>query len=306
MKPLKKDMRWAGLKQQVTVITGALFFFCSVAHGYPTPKQVTAKYLPSVVTIVALDVNGNPRSSGSGFFLNASGDIVTSHHVLEGCAQARVITPGGERGTILEIVKNEPRVDLVVARTSLRNTRPLVLGDGKHLVPGDKVICLGNGAGAGPKVARGVIHGVREAEGIRLIQISAAVSAGTSGGPVLNAEGKVIGVAVAFLSQGADLNFAIPIDYLKTLKSVNLTLEELPRATTRFEAALSDGELTELFLTPKDQGPGTVYFRNGRTLLCDRAWKDRNTIFLVVHGKDVAIGYEESGIDMERSFVTSR
>jgi len=305
MKAVRKDLSMAAWIQWVILIPIYVFFFFNVAHGYPTHAQVIAEFLPSVVTIVALDVNGNPRSSGSGFFLNASGDIVTSHHVLEGCARARVITPGGERGTILEIVKSDPRVDLVVARTSLRNTQPLGLGDGERLAPGDQVICLGNPAGSGATVTRGVIHSISETEGIRLIQISAAVSAGTSGGPVLNAEGKVIGVAVAFLSQGKDLNFAIPIDYLKTLKSVNLTLEELPPATTRFEAALSDGELTELFLTPKARGPGTVYFRNGRTLLCDRAWKDRNTIFLVVHGKDVAIGYEESMIDMERSFVTS-
>ena len=304
MKLLKKDMLLAGLKQHVIVITGALFFFFSVANGYASPLEIANQSLPSVVTVVVLDDNGRPLSYGSGFFLNRSGDIVTSHHVLEGCARARVITQGGVEGKILGIVKNDPRLDLVVARTSLRNTPPLVLGDGRHLAPGDRVLCLGNGNGSGAKVAKGVIHGVREAAGIRLIQISAVVTEGSSGGPVLDAGGAVIGVAMAFLSQGKDLNFAIPADYLKTLKSVNFTLQDLPRATTRFEAALSDGELTELFLTPK-RGPGTVYFRNGRTLQCDRAWKDSNTIFLVVHGKDVAIGYEETGIDMDRSFVTS-
>ena len=154
----------------------------------------------------------------------------------------------------------------MVARTTLRNTQPLVLGDGERLATGDKVICLGNGTGSQAKVAEGVIYGVREAAGIRLIQISAVVSEGSSGGPVLNAEGEVIGIAMAFLSQGKGLNFAIPADYLKTLKTVDLALQDLPRATTRFEAALSDGELTELFLTPKARGPGTVYFRNGRVV----------------------------------------
>lgn len=291
--------------QMAMPILVSAFFFFNVAHGYPTSSKSTTQYLPSVVTIVSLDAHGNPRSAGSGFFINGSGEMVTSHHVLEGSSEAKVITSEGGRGKILEIIKNDPRLDLVVARTTLRNTKPLMLGDGGPLVPGDKVICLGNGAGSQAKVAKGVIHGVREAAGIRLVQISSVVSEGSSGGPVLNAEGKVIGIAVAFLSQGKNLNFAIPVDYLKSLRNVNLTLAGLPRATTRFEAALSDGELTELFLTPKAMGPGTVYFRNGRILLCDRAWKDRDTIFLVVHGKDVAIGYEETGIDMDRSFVTS-
>lgn len=300
----KKGMAGVVRIQRV-MVPMCLFFFCSVAHGYPTHSQISVQYLPSVVTIVALDFNGRPRSSGSGFFINGSGDVVTSHHVLEGCARAIVIAPGGVRGTIRGIAKNDPRVDLVVARTSLRNTQPLLLGDGVRPAPGEKVICLGNGTGSEAKVATGVIYGVREAGGVRLIQISAVVSEGSSGGPVLNTAGEVIGVAMAFLSQGRGLNFAIPVDYLKTLKTVNFPLQDLPRAKTRFEAALIDGELTELFLTPKVEGPGTVYFRNGRTLLCDRAWKDRNTIFLVLHGKDVAIGYDESGIDMERSFVTS-
>ncbi len=287
------------------MITVYMLFFCHAAYGSPTPSQIAHKSLPSVVTVVALDEEGKFRSAGTGFFLNASGDIVTSHHVLEGCSRARVITSKGERGEVLGILKDDPRLDLVVAKTGLRHTQPLALADGELPALGEKVICLANGTGTEAKIATGVVYGIKEAKGIQLIQLSALVSEGSSGGPVLNTAGEVIGVAMAFLSQGRGLNFAIPVDYLKTLKTVNFPLQDLPRAKTRFEAALIDGELTELFLTPKVEGPGTVYFRNGRTLLCDRAWKDRNTIFLVLHGKDVAIGYDESGIDMERSFVTS-
>jgi S1-C subfamily serine protease len=305
MTAVKKDMPWVVRIQRV-IVPLYVCFFCNAAHGYSTHSQISLNYLPSVVTIVALDVHGNPRSAGSGFFINGSGDIVTSHHVLEGCARAAVITTGGDRGAILEILKNDPRLDLLVARTSIRNTQPLILADGARLVPGDKVICLGNGMGSRGRIAKGVIYGVREAEGVQLIQITALVSEGSSGGPVLNAEGEVIGIAMAFLSQGNGLNFAVPVDYLKSLKTVSLMPQDLPRATTRFEAALSDGEVTELFLTPKVGGPGTVYFRNGRTLLCDRAWKDSDTIFLVVHGKDVAIGYESSLIDMQRSFARTK
>jgi len=293
-----------GLFQILSIVF--VVFLCAFADAGPGRSPGTAGFLDSIVGITAMDDAGRPLSSGSGFFLNPSGDIVTNHHVLEGCTQAVVVTAGGERGAILDIRKDDPRIDLVVARTTLPNRPHLRLGDIKRVAKGDRVILLGNLAESDGIISRGMIRDILDTGGMTLIQISASLSEGCSGGPVLNEEGKVIGIAVAFLSQGKDLNFAIPVNYLKTLKAAPLPLDRLPRATTRFEAALGDGALIELFMTPKPNGPGTVYFRDGRTLLCSRAWKDGDTVFLVVHGKDVAIGYEESEIDMERSFTARR
>ena len=292
--------------QRLASVIVFLLILPAAAYGNAFPVKHVEGYLPSVVTIVAMDDKGHPLSSGSGFFLNSSGDIVTNHHVLEGCARAVVTTAQGEKGEIIEIRKDDPGVDLVVARTSFRDRKPLRLGDAERVAVGDRVTVLGCPSGSKGTISTGKIRGILEAEGMSVIQTSAALSEGGSGGPVLNRDGEVIGIAVAFLSQGRDLNFAIPVNYLKTLKGGPLPLGHLPPATTRFEAALGDGALIELFMTPKANGPGTVHFKNGRTLLCDRAWKDGNTVFLVVHGKGVAIGYEESGIDMERSFVMSR
>lgn len=292
--------------QRLASLIVFIFIIRAAAYVNAFSVQHAEEYLPSVVSIVAMDDKERPLSSGSGFFLNSSGDIVTNHHVLEGCARAVVITAQGEKGEIIEIRKDDPRMDLAVARTSHRDSEPLRLGDVKRIAVGDRVTVLGYPPGSKGTISVGKILGILETGGMTVIQTSAVLSEGGSGGPVLNSEGEVIGIAVAFLSQGKDLNFAIPVNYLKTLKGGPLPLDRLPPATTRFEAALDDGALTELFMTPKANGPGTVYFRNGRTLLCDRAWRDGNTVFLVVHGKGVAIGYEESGIDMERSFVMSR
>lgn len=99
------------------------------ANAGMTASQIAKKYSSSVVTIVGLDINDQPLSLGSGIFINNNGDIVTNHHVLEGCTKAIIKTTKGEKGTILEVVKDDPELDLLVAKTSLTNTNPLPLGD---------------------------------------------------------------------------------------------------------------------------------------------------------------------------------
>ena len=86
-----------------------------------TVAQIAKEFSPSVVTIVALDENDQPLSLGSGFFINNSGEIATNHHVLEGSSKAIIKTTSGETGEILEIVKDDPELDLLVAKTTLKN-----------------------------------------------------------------------------------------------------------------------------------------------------------------------------------------
>ena len=100
------------------------------------------------------------------------------------------------------------------------------------------------------------------------------------------------------------MNFAMPVNYLKTLDSTRLTLGSLPKMTTSLVAAMSKDLLLGLFVTKKRTGPVTIYFKNGKQLHCDHVWKDGKTVFLVVQGKKIAVGYYTSQIDMERSFLT--
>lgn len=284
-----------------------IFCFYDLAFGEFTISQIVNRYSPSIVTIIALDENDHPISSGSGFFINRTGDIATNHHVLQGSVRAIVETLDGKKGGITEIVKDDPRLDLLVARTTIGRTTPLLLGDSDRITVGDDIVGIGNPAGSEGTISMGVINHVREVEGIKLIQITAPISPGCSGGPIFSlTTGKVIGIATAFLNTGQDINFAMPVNYLKTLKPARLNLGSLPRMTTRIEAAVSDRTVLELFVTQNTTGPGTVYFKNGKKLVCDRAWKDGSTVFLVVHGKKIAVGYYDSQIDIERSFVGYR
>ena len=78
--------------QKLAVILSSIFVLNGLAFGEMSISQIARKYSPSVVTIVALDENDQPLALGSGFFLNAEGDIATNHHVLEGSVKAIIKT----------------------------------------------------------------------------------------------------------------------------------------------------------------------------------------------------------------------
>lgn len=216
-------------------ITLILFITAAFSHAEMTTSQIAEKYSPSVVTIVALDENDQPLSLGTGFFINENGDIATNHHVLEGCTKAIIKTKKGEKGSILEILNDDPELDLLIAKTSFKSTRPLPFSDSDTITVGEDVVAIGNPAGLEGTVSKGIISGIRKMDFFKIIQISAPISPGSSGGPVFNLSGKVIGIATAYLDAGQNLNFAMPVNYLKTLKESKVRLASLPKATTTSE-----------------------------------------------------------------------
>jgi len=207
-----------------------------------TTSQIVKKYSPSVVTIVALDQNGQPLSLGSGFFINAEGDVASNHHVLEGSSKAIIKTMDGRTGEVLEIINDDPELDLLIAKTSLKSTNPLPLGDSDTITVGEEVIAIGNPAGLEGTVSNGIVSGVRKVEGFKFIQITAPISPGSSGGPVFNSTGNVIGIATAYLDIGQNLNFAMPSNYLKSLKPVRIKLSSLPKSMPRKGKYVFDDE----------------------------------------------------------------
>ena len=211
------------------LITLILFLITGFAHAEMTTSEIAKKYSASVVTIVALDENDQPLSLGSGFFINESGDIATNHHVLEGSSKAIIKTIRGDKGNILEIIKDDPELDLLVAKTSFKKTTPLPLGDSNTITVGEDIVAIGNPAGLEGTVSKGIISGIREVEDFKFIQITAPISPGSSGGPVFNLSGKVIGIATAYLDSGQNLNFAMPVNYLKSLKPSNIKLSSLSK-----------------------------------------------------------------------------
>ncbi|MDD5772247.1 MAG: S1C family serine protease [bacterium] len=254
----RKRKKYERMKSDKILICVSLIIFymiMSVSYAELTTSQIANEYSASVVTIVALDENDQPLSLGSGFFISSDGEIATNHHVLEGCSKAIIKTTKGDRGDIIEIIKDDPVLDLLVAKTSLKNTKPLPLGDSDILVAGEDIVAIGNPAGLEGTISKGIISGIRKSGVVKFIQITAPISPGSSGGPVFNLKGKVIGIATAYLDVGQNLNFAMPINYLKLLDSKKIQLNALQKAASSKDIEnASQIEATQIYYNQCDDG----------------------------------------------------
>lgn len=265
-------------------ITLILFITAAFSHAEMTTSQIAKKYSSLVVTIIALDENDQPLALGSGFFINKDGEIVTNHHVLEGCAKAIIKIPNGEKGNILEIIKADPELDLIVAKTSLKNTKYIPLGDSDKITAGEDIVVIGNPAGLEGTVSTGIISGIRKAESLKFIQITSPISPGSSGRPVFNMSGEVIGVATAYLDTGQNLNFAMPINYIKSLETNKIKLASLIKSTA-IKKNVEDKSLVKVIDIHYNRCDGTSLCSIDFSLQNDSNYSIKNIMLFFIYKK---------------------
>jgi S1-C subfamily serine protease len=176
-----------------------------------TPQQIAQLAMPSVVFVVTLDAKGQPLKSGSAFFVKPH-TLVTNLHVVNGASQIRVSSITEDRTDARAILYyGDAQKDLAILKVDGMDGTPLVLTIDAHNI-GDRVFAVGNPKGLEGTFSEGIISGFRRDENVNLIQLTAPISPGSSGGPVLDDYGKVIGVAAAAIEGGQNLNFAIDLD----------------------------------------------------------------------------------------------
>jgi len=182
-----------------------------------TAQEIARKAFTSTVLLVMEDANGQPLSLGSGFFVR-DGEVTSNLHVVEGAARGYAKIVGQKaRYDIEGITAIDPERDLVVLRISGARASTLTLGNSDAVQVGETVYAVGNPQGLEGTFSQGIISSIRDVGTDKLLQITAPISPGSSGGPVLNSKGEVIGVSVATFRGGQNLNFAIPSNYLKAL-----------------------------------------------------------------------------------------
>ena len=167
---------------------------------------------PSVVVILTYDKEGKILDQGSGFFISENGDVITNRHVLQGASRAEVTIANGRDYPITQVMAEDKDGDLIRVSVDIPRDAvcPLVISDSIPEV-GEKVLVIGSPLGLEYTVTDGLISAIREIPGFgKIIQISAPVSSGSSGSPVVNMKGEVIGVVSFQMVKGQNLNFAIP------------------------------------------------------------------------------------------------
>jgi hypothetical protein len=189
----------------------------SAQDGLPT---LVKKAQPSVVVVTTFDNKGSPEKQGTGFFVNAAGDIVTNRHVMVGAAGAKIKTVSGKVYEVKGVVGEDKDSDLIQLKTNVPKgaAKPLRFSPSSPQA-GQRVIVIGNPLGLEQTVSDGIISAIRETSRFgRIIQITAPISQGSSGSPVLDLKGDVIGVATLQIIDGQNLNFAIPVTKIPTIK----------------------------------------------------------------------------------------
>jgi hypothetical protein len=199
----------------------------TVANPAPTKSQdltsLIQRVRPAVVTVIVYDHRGKELGFGSGFFVSRGGELLTNHHVIEGASSARIRTFDGRTWPLRVILADDKGSDLARLVAFMDGPVPFLSMAGQTPRVGDRVLVIGSPMGLDETVTDGIVSAVpAEREGQSdlepaTLQVTAAISEGSSGGPVVDALGDVIGVATAYMSEGENLGFAVPLARIKTL-----------------------------------------------------------------------------------------
>ena len=206
-------------------------------------RLVAKQVFPSVVMLDVQDASHKPLRFGSGFFVRPD-VIATNYHVIENAVYGTARVVGETETYIIEgTIGVDKTHDLALLKVAGADRRALPLADFGSTEVGEEIFVFGNPRRLEGTISPGIISGLslREMKGENLIQISAPISSGSSGGPVVNRRAEVIGVAVSSLVEGQNLNFAVPSSLLARLLAGAGGVSRL--ATTSALPASPDGKV---------------------------------------------------------------
>lgn len=183
---------------------------------------------PSVVLLTAEDTLGNKLGTGTGFVVSKDGRVVTNHHVIDSASRMSATLSDGSKRNILGTLADDEENDIAILQMEGQDLPALSLGDSTKIKAGDEVVVIGSPMELAGTLTVGIVSAVRP-KGLPTedaksdpkvrswgIQISAAISPGSSGSPVMKRDGEVVAVAVGTLvGEAQNLNFGVPIEIAK-------------------------------------------------------------------------------------------
>jgi S1-C subfamily serine protease len=174
----------------------------------------------AVVSIIMADNKGQPIAQGSGFVVTRNGLVVTNYHVIKNGTSAVIKLPDGSFFNVDGVLAFDEYHDIAVIKAHGINFKTVVLGDSDRLQVGDEVVAIGSPLSLESTVSNGIVSGIRTekknvfdemaGQGQRILQITAPISHGSSGGPLFNMAGEVVGITSSALVGGENLNLLFP------------------------------------------------------------------------------------------------
>ncbi|RZB28832.1 MAG: hypothetical protein SRB1_03133, partial [Desulfobacteraceae bacterium Eth-SRB1] len=230
------------ISKYISGIFGGLFWLSLMAGcaSYPdktlSPEahlvRLTGIVQRAVVKITTYDAEKKPMGIGSGFFVDKGGVLITNYHVLNGAYAADVKTYDGREYQIQRVLAYNKTADLIKIKVKIPEKsvhRVEVTSDVPEIA--ERILVVGSPLGLDQTVSEGIVSAVREFPNVgKIFQMSAPASRGSSGSPVINMDGKVIGVVSFILEPGQNLNFAVAGQSVLDLKDEK-TVMTLPEWT---------------------------------------------------------------------------
>jgi hypothetical protein len=208
----------------------------AAAQTAPARKDIStiAKAADGAIVTIITAVDDKPIAQGTGFLVSVDGVIVTNYHVIETGNIAVVTFPNGTILPVDGVLAADKVRDLAIIKIHGKTVRTLTLGNSDKIQVGEEVVAIGNPLSLESTVSNGIISGIRTSkeQGGKFLQTTAPISPGSSGGPLFNMVGEVVGINTLYLEGGENLNFAIPInDVKRLLLNQSAKLQNLPNET---------------------------------------------------------------------------
>lgn len=248
--------------------------------------------------------------TGTGFVIDREGHILTAFHVVENMNQIEVVLSNGRRLNP-RLVGTAPQLDVALLQIQAPADElfPLSLGDSASLQIGQKVIAIGNPLGLHNTITVGVVSALNRTIGEiplelqdALIQTDAAINPGSSGGPLLNSAGKVVGINTAIAEHAQSLGFAIPINFARRIIPDLIEMGHPYRPQLGFSTSEITPSIAKLFGLPLEKGllveevlPGSPAALAGLraggrvVMVTDRPYVLGGDIITAVNGQEVTV-----------------
>ena len=254
-----------------------LFALATSAGAQESLPELVRKVKPSVVSVITYNSKNEPLISGSGFFIRP-GQVITNLHVIEGAARAEIRTLDGKGKTyrVAGTLNVDEEGDIALLSVEIPQDRPRTVEVTEELPEeGESIFVIGNPLRLEGSVSNGIVSAVREVPNLgKIIQITAPISHGSSGSPLFNMKGQIIGVVTIKVTNGQNINLALGAARLSALKPA------APLSFSELASRAKSGQQSEVL--------AEWWYRNGL-----------NSLWLGNY--DSALGYFESAVDKNPS-----
>jgi S1-C subfamily serine protease len=227
-------------------------------------SQLVERVRPAVVTIETFSKSGTPIGQGSGFFIDGE-TVITNAHVIKDADHAQVVRADGIKCDVSGVIADNGHDDVVYLSVLCSQRPGATLQWGRDPKIGERVFVLGSPKGLDNSLSDGLSSGVRDIDGIgRVLQVTAPISHGSSGSPVMNMKGEVVGVAAATRVDAQNINFAVPASIASGL----VRSPSKPLLEVKSPHAQSPKSLVDL---PDDESIWSETTAASKKLICERA-----------------------------------